>query len=235
MPTPRLPEQFTFPIDRPHEQRLDNFVVGDNTELVAHLRSIQRAFKGVWLFGDVGSGRSHLLRGRVRAAQRSGESVCYVGCADHAGVAPIAALQPALSFGRIVAVDDVGLLLGNLEAEEALLAIYQRLLQEEGELLLTHTATSQAESFALADLASRLRSLPHFFITPLGDAEKAELLRGRAASRGYTLTPEVLNYWLLRGPRDIGALLIDLEMLDRASLTARRTVTIPLLKQVLGY
>ena len=33
----------------------------------------------------------------------------------------------------------------------------------------------------------------------------------------------------------LGALLIDLETLDKASLAEHKKVTIPLLKQVLGY
>ena len=45
----------------------------------------------------------------------------------------------------------------------------------------------------------------------------------------------MLDYWLARGPRDLGALLTDLDTLDKASLAYKQRVTIPLLKQVLGY
>ena len=44
-----------------------------------------------------------------------------------------------------------------------------------------------------------------------------------------------MEYWLRRGPRDLGTLLTDLEVLDRATLSHKQTVTVPLLKQVLGY
>jgi len=231
------PEQFTLAIDRPHEQRLDNFVVGANDELFANLAKIRREFKGLWLYGDAGSGRSHLLRGRCLAAQLAGEPACYVGCAElkRQPGALAAALAHAAEFGRIVAIDDVGHVAGDVLCEEYLMAAYQRLLGAEGELLISHDEAAPNLAFTLPDLNSRLRSLMNFLIQPLRDADKAELLRRRANSRGYALTQGVIDYWLARGPRDVGALLTDLELLDRASLANQRVVTVPLLKQVLGY
>ena len=90
-------------------------------------------------------------------------------------------------------------------------------------------------TFCFADLASRLGSLQHFALQPLNDADKARLLQRRAEARGYDLSQAVLDYWLARGPRDVQSLLTDLDTLDRVSLLERRRVTIPLLKQALGY
>ena len=75
----------------------------------------------------------------------------------------------------------------------------------------------------------------HFQIQPLADMEKKQLLEQRADARGYDLSQSVLDYWLARGPRDLGALLRDLDTLDAASLAQKQLVTIPLLKEVLGY
>ncbi|MEM9622506.1 MAG: DnaA/Hda family protein [Pseudomonadota bacterium] len=236
------PNQLTLAIDRPHQQRLDNFVVGDNAELLQALKQVNADFSAFWIFGATGSGRSHLLRGCCHRSEQVGEPVTYVGCADYLAAhgaldadALLGQLRHAAGYGQLVAVDDVQWILGRGSLEEMLLAVYQRLLHSRGRLLVSHTQPATATDFAMADLNSRMRSLMHFHISPLNDSHKAELLRARADSRGYELSHSVLNYWLSRGPRDIGALLRDLDVLDRASLVHKQRVTVPLLKQVLGY
>lgn len=231
------PQQFTLDIEHPHEQRLANFVPGANGELLEVLKTSGAAFDGYWIFGAASSGRSHLLRGSCLYADELGMSTSYVGCADFNGDARglAAALGHAAQFGHVVSIDDVAHIAGQVPLEELLMACYQRVLSEGGRLLITHTRPAAAVEFVTADLASRMRSLQHFQIQPLDDADKAQLLRQRAKNRGYELASSVLDYWLVRGPRDLGALLTDLDVLDRASLAQQQRVTIPLLKQVLGY
>ncbi len=226
------PRQFVLDIERPHEQLLQNFVPGENRELLHALTSARTGFRGFWIFGPAGSGRSHLLRGSGLAAARDAS---YVGCADYGNdwQSLGTALRHAADFGRVVAIDDVGASLG--AHEELLMQIYQRMLADDGLLLVAHTHPAATLNFNLADLASRMAGLEHYQIQGLNDADKAELLKQRAQNRGYTLSDAVLDYWLARGPRDLGALLTDLDTLDKASLTHQRLVTIPLLKEALGY
>jgi len=231
------PRQFTLAIDHPHRQTLETFVPGANLELLQALKLPARSFSGYWVFGEQGSGRSHLLRGCCLAAQQDDIAVNYIGCEDftHHSEGLAAALAHAGQYGQLVAVDDIGAIIGNAVLEALLMAVYQRLQTEQGRLLIAHSQPAQALAFATPDLASRMRSLQHFQILPLSDEDKMQLLRKRAENRGFELSQQVLDYWLVRGPRDLGALLIDLETLDKASLAQQQRVTIPLLKQVLGY
>ncbi len=121
------------------------------------------------------------------------------------------------------------------EAQDLIMGIYQRLHGEGGVLLVSHTQPARTVEFVRADLASRVRSLAHYELVPLKDEDKKTLLNQRADQLGYTLDEAVLNYWFSHGPRGIGALLRDLEVLDTASLSRKNPVTIPLLKQVLNY
>ncbi len=231
------PQQYTLAIEHPHEQRLDNFVHGGNTELLQVLRSAAKGFVGLWIYGEANSGRSHLLRGRCLRAADLGESACYISCADY--VHNPSGLHDALShasvYGQVIAIDDVQDLHDMRELHDLLMAIYQRVFDERGVLLVTHTSTATQANFLTPDLASRMRSLQHYHIAPLDDEAKKQLLKQRARRRGYTLEQPVLDYWMMRGPRSLGALLIDLETLDKASLVNKQRVTIPLLKKVLGY
>ncbi len=231
------PLQFTLAIEHPHQQRLENFVVGENAELLAALQPPLGIFSGLWMSASVGAGRSHLMRGRCLLAQQSGVKVHYVGCADYVKNAGLLvnSLQLASTFGAVVAVDDVALVAGDSVCEELLMATYQRLLEQGGQLLVSHEQAATYLEFDMPDLNSRMRSLLHYHIQPLDDTAKSDLLQQRAFARGYVLSEAVVKYWMSRGPRDLGALLTDLDVLDRASLVRQQAVTIPLLKQVLGY
>ena len=85
MAEPPHPRQFVLDIERPHEQFLDNFVPGGNGELLHALTDVSEGFRGFWVFGPTGSGRSHLLRGSCLAAP---DRATYVGCADYGADRP---------------------------------------------------------------------------------------------------------------------------------------------------
>lgn len=229
-----MSNQTLLPIGLRHEQRFDNFVTGENNELVASLTRPRDSFRGVWMYGESSSGRSHLLRSTCR---ESTESASYIGCEDYGAdtAALTDALTHALRHGELIAIDDVGILVGRRAHEELLLGIYQRLIGSAGMLVVSHTESSLLTRFALSDLGSRMRAMMNFAIKPLDDEQKATLLAQRANARGFKISGPVLSYWLSRGPRGMTALLEDLEKLDRATLERQRLLTIPLLKQVLGY
>jgi DnaA-homolog protein len=82
----------------------------------------------------------------------------------------------------------------------------------------------------LPDLRSRLGACTQFALKPLDDAERREVLKNQAASRGIELDDTVLDWLFARYARDLGALLDLLDRLDQASLAAQRRVTIPFLR-----
>jgi DnaA family protein len=232
-----MPEQHVLNLDIPQAQTVENFVVGDNRELLSTINGLGAGELGVWVHGPGSSGKSHLLRAGCMVAQNYGLRAAYVGAGQYArgSLRLTEALRYVAENGRVVAIDDVGYLIGHAEQEEELFNTYLRLHQEGGLLLVSHSQPASQVSFTTLDLASRMCSLQHFQIKPLNDEQKGELLRSRAHARGYALSKPVLDYWLARGPRDLGALLTDLTRLDQASLARQQKVTIPLLKQVLGY
>ena len=231
------PRQHTLAIDRPHAQQLANFVPGDNVELLALLTQAPTRFQGLWLYGPTGCGRSHLLRGCCLHAQLHGYKASYIGCADYRGnlQALVGAFDYAAQQAQLVAVDDVSVVVGDAELEARLMSVYQALLPNPGRLVIANDQSATHLQFILPDLASRMRSLQHFQIQLLQDEDKRKVLQRRALSLGYQLDQAVLDYWLARGPRALTALLADLHTLDHASLSRKQKVTVPLLKQVLGY
>ena len=70
-----MAQQLVLAISPPAEPSLGNFVPGSNTELLARLREVADGSlreSVFYLWGDPGSGRSHLLQATLRAAARPG-------------------------------------------------------------------------------------------------------------------------------------------------------------------
>jgi DnaA family protein len=67
----------------------------------------------------------------------------------------------------------------------------------------------------------------------LSDAEKAQALKNHALERGMHLPDEVMDYCLRHMRRDLPTLMATLDALDEWSLTAKKPVTLPLLRQLL--
>ena len=86
----------------------------------------------------------------------------------------------------------------------------------------------------LPDLRSRLSQLTRLRLSAADDATRAAILRLRAERRGLAMDEAAIDWLLKRVERDLGSLTALFERLDRESLAAKRRVTVPFLRQVLG-
>lgn len=198
----------------------DNYVAGQNMEL---LNALQQALqqehgeRGLYIWGDAGSGKSHLLQAAVGKARALGKSAIYTcGCVPDAA--------------EIVAVDDVESL--DDAAQIALFALYNR-QRETGGMLLVSGSAAPTHLNVRDDLRTRLGWGLVYQVQPLNDEEKAAALRQHATARGFALPPEVTQYLLRHGRRDLPALLATLDALDEHCLRLKRAASVPLLKEVM--
>jgi DnaA family protein len=199
---------------------LDNFVAGRNVELLSALRHALVATQGeraLYVWGDHGSGKSHLLQAAVAHARAAGEAAVYAR-----GAVPAAA--------AVVAVDDVEGL--DDAAQVALFALYNR-LRENGGVLLASGTRAPAFLQLRDDLRTRLGWGLVYQVHALNDDEKAQALCQHALARGFELPNEVTTYLLRHGRRDLPALLATLDALDEHCLRLKRAASVPLLKEVM--
>jgi DnaA family protein len=221
-------KQRAFDFSSTVEPTLDNFAVGRNAELVAHLRTMALARtrdRIVYLWGARGSGRTHLVKGALCALAAAGASVKYVACED-----PLS-FPGVVGATRAVGVDDVER--SSEEGQVALFNLYNSVLESSAALIVAGNAPPSRLTVR-ADLATRLASGLIYEVHGLNDAEKAQALSEHAAMRGFTLPPEVCEYLLAHVPRDMAALLAVVDTLDRYSLEAHRPVTVPLVRAMLS-
>lgn len=229
----------------PRRQRFAHFRAGANAAAVSAVRALALRADAPWVYlhGPVGSGRSHLLMAACQA--------CMAGTADGEASAstadperraqylplaaladPTAALRGAAGSG-LLALDDLDAVAGNAAAEHALFDLYNRARADGCALLFAATAAPEHLGIALPDLRSRLGACTRFALKPLDDAERRGILHDYAADRGIQLDDVVLDWLFVHHARDLGALLDLLDRIDRASLAARRRVTVPFLRELL--
>lgn len=225
---PQLPLALRWP----RRQRFEHFHAGANAAALAAVQALalEPGAPWVYLHGANGSGRSHLLMAACQAASAVGRRVQYLpleALGDHA-----AALR-GVAGSELLALDDLGAIAGNREAEHALFDLYNRARAEGSALLVAADATPTSLGIELPDLRSRLGACTQFALKPLDDTERRAVLKAQAASRGIELDDSVLDWLFARYARDLGALLDLLDKLDVASLAAQRRITVPFLRSFL--
>ena len=204
---------------------LDNFFPGRNAELLTLLgnlvagRNVERC---VYLWGESGSGRSHLLRATVDGLQAAGLVCLYVAREDPVPV-PSAEL-------RAVAVDDVDTL--DARNQRAFFNLYNQIRERTGIVLAAGNAPP-ARLKLRPELVTRLGWGLVYQVQALTDDEKALALKRHAASRSFDLPDGVIDYLQRHMSRDLASLMSVLDALDRHSLEAKRPITLPLLKELL--
>lgn len=206
---------------------LDNFVIGENTELLSRLRDLAdpAVFDQIYLWGAKGSGRTHLLRGAQSAAQARGRPVCYF---EGAQLGTELAPPP----GSLVIIDDIETLFP--EAQITLFRIFNAARVVGYALLLAGDAAPlQLQEVLREDLRTRIGSTLIFEVKTLDDQTKAQALQQHATERGMRLEAQLIDYLLRHGKRDLPSLLKMLDELDRTSLALKRPPSLPLLREVM--
>lgn len=200
---------------------LANFVPGGNVEALAALAgwlAPESREPSLLLWGESGSGKTHLLRA---------SGARYFDAAEGPDLAETGALGDA---PELVAVDNVEALSGT--GQIALFNLFNRLRAVGGRLLTAATQTPQNLTLR-EDLRTRLGSGLIFRLASLTDEEKLTALAAQASSRAMRLPAGALDYLLARAPRDMRHLMALLVAIDRYSLEHKRPITVPLLREVL--
>lgn len=225
--------QIPLALSLPELPGFDQFVVGDNLKVVQILGSICKGSKHacIYLWGPAGCGISHLLQATCLQADNYGRKVSYLPLCVHTDLKP--EILENYDNMDIVCIDDVELIAGKPEWEQALLHLYNRIRDAGKNMIFGSHVNPQVISVNLQDLKSRLSWDLVFHIELLGDMDKIEVLKRRANMRGFKLPHEVAEYIVRHANRELPSLLTMLDVLEKATLTRQKKLTIPFVKSVL--
>ena len=199
--------------------QLDRLVAGDGARML-------------FLHGAAGTGRSHLL-----------QAVCHGVGAGRALYLPLEQLTELCGSEvladieqlELVCLDNVDSIAGRQEWEEALFHFYNRARDQQCRLLCSAAQAPRQLPLELADLRSRLGWELVFHLPGPTDEERLDILRFRARRRGLELSEDVARYVMTRAERGLPELMGLLDRLDRDSLVQQRSLSIPFIKQSLGW
>lgn len=132
-------------------------------------------------------------------------------------------------------IDDVHLLAGNSEWQQTLFDLINRCLEAGNKMVFSALKPADQLALSLPDLVSRLNWGQKWALKSLSDEQRKAMLFLRSKARAIPMTDELANYIVLRCQQDNASIMNCLERLDRESLTEKRKLTIPFVKQVMSW
>lgn len=226
-PTPQLPLALRYPPD----QRLETFA--GHHALGSQLRGFATGAGGdgmLLLVGPPGSGKTHLALAACALAEAAGRRAAYLPLASAAG--RLREALDALEGYDLLALDGLDAVAGMRADELALFDAHNRARAAGTQLLYAARVAPEGLPPGLPDLRSRLGQCTRITLQPLGEEDRREVLRQRARRRGWEFDEAALDWLLRRVDRDLAGLAALLDRLDRASLAAKRRITVPFLREL---
>ena len=230
------PIQLSLGISLNDDATFENFYTTDaNKQAVSALEQfcIGHNNRNVLIWGQPGSGLTHLLQAVCHSAGNENKSVQFLPLRELIGFAASDVCEGLEQF-EIVCLDSIDSICGNKEWEHALFHLFNNIRDAENSLLVSSHTNPPALPILLADLKSRMLGCVRYHITSLTDTDKHQALIKRAAARGMDMPGDVAQFILNRASRDTNELFYILDRLDDASLQSKRKLTIPFVKEILG-
>lgn len=188
----------------------------------------------LYLWGDKASGKSHLLMATIDyvQTQQAAKRLLYLPLADLVQSSSPDILQSVEELD-LLCLDELEAIAGIAKWEEAIFHCFNRLQQTGCKLLIASSHNPATIQIQLPDLRSRLATGLVYQLELLDDEAKQHALTIQAQIRGLDLPNEVAQYLLRHHSRDIRILMNLLHDLDKASMVAKRRLTIPFVRQAL--
>lgn len=229
-----MTRQPALPVEDAVHQTFERFVTGPNVTCVAALQRCVEGSSTDWpyLSGPRGRGKTHLLRAACIRARQLGHDAQYV-----AGLQWRQAdeeMRRNVGGAQLTAIDDLDAVAGDEAAEHALFHLFNRVRAAGRTLAMASRRPASELAIELPDLRSRLNWGAALHLDAVSDEDRREALRRRAEVMGYGLSPEVTNFLLRRGSRNLADLMETLETLERATLARQRRLTVPFVREILG-
>ena len=237
-------QQLVLGFPEQDDQTFATYYGGPNQAVVDRLQGLwqqDHSQDNLYLWGSKGSGRTHLLQALVQDALTQERSAYYLDVfelsvsseldSEHSLISAI----EGLAGMDLICFDNIEAIAGDLAWEEAIFHLYNRMLASGGYMVFSGGTAPRYLEISLQDLKSRLSHSLIFQIASLNDEEKCMAFKHRAAERGIRFSTEVANYIMSRSQRQFASLIELLDRLDRRSLVEKRRITIPFVKEVMGW
>ena len=211
-----------------------SFLPGENQELLTLLNAISKKQEvhRLYLWGESGIGKTHLLQAACKQASETDLQVAYIPLKQLEEMSP--EILHDLGELDLVCVDDIECVAGHVEWQQGLTWLYNELRDNEHSIIISANISATNIALEVEDLKSRLAWDQVVKIKSSDDELKIEILKQKANARSFELSDEVIEFLIRRVDRDLGSLMELLDKIDHASLAAKRKITIPFVKELIS-
>lgn len=210
-------------------QSFDNFIAQDNVQVVQHLeQSILELEQAqlpapVYLWGEPGCGKTHLLHAVMSSVKASGFKC---GCLNRTACETFTVDED----WKVVLMDDCE------QFSRALQAAAFRAFIDAQTFGIWVVAAGALPPVALPlrdDLRTRLGWGDIFALKPLSDEALQAAIWHACHERGLSIGKEVFSYIVHHFSRDMATIMQLVARLDEYALSTKRNITVPLIKEML--
>ena len=218
--------QLGLPISLNASMLLESFVA--NKEL---LRLINQLFHNeksseVYIYGASGQGKTHVLQGAVLKALEIDKNAVYIDCNESFP----GHILDFIDQIDLISFDNVHLI--SSESQEVFFDLYNRARQAQIFILVSgNTLPSDLE--VMKDLKTRLSLAVVYKLEELNDELTMSVIDSQMSQRNLSVNSNVYEYLFKNYSRDLKLLLSTMSDLDKASLQAKKPISIPFVKNFL--
>ena len=214
--------QLSFDFDETAYPRFDKLLGNANAELIYILQQEHDQF--LYLWGEQGSGKSHILQAWVGQAAHAGHSALYIDV----GKTPLHDTAAEYDF---VAIDQVERL--NDQEQAVLFDIFNHFRNSQKGHLLLSADVPPGRLHLREDLRTRMSYCLVYEVKSLSSEEKIQALANMAQARQLSIDADIYRYLLEHWRQDLNSLLTMFNDLANYSITQGKPITLPLLRKLL--
>ena len=225
----------------------ENFVVGPSNHF-CHAAAVAVAAKPgdsynpLFIHGNAGLGKTHLLQALCHVLAEKGHKICYLSCEDFTNQYITAMRTRALDAFRkrfrgldLLVLDDVHFLTNKPATQEEFLHTFNALVDGPGkQVVLASDSHPRLIAKLKESLMTRFVAGMVARIDPPDEATRLEILRQKSAASGVDFAPGVLEFLAQRLEGSVRELEGALTMLVAHARLARREVNLVLAREVLA-
>ena len=218
--------QLGLPILLDSKMLLDNFL--GNKQLLDFIAKlyVDKTSAEIYVYGASGVGKTHLLQGAALMALSDQQIAMYIDCYDPL---PRHVLESIEQLNWI-SIDNIGAI--NNNQQDLFFDLYNRAKQARVTMLISGTDLP-SKLGVMKDLKTRLGFAAIFQLQPLDDELTMSVLYNQMIDRNLSIDSKVYEYLFKYYSRDVKVLLKAIDDLDKASLQAKQSITIPFVKKTL--
>lgn len=196
------------------DAKISDFAGPSWAPIIDNVRQLHAGLiKQFYLYGEAGTGKSHLLSAICDSYLDVGKTAIKVSLLELLD-APVEAIQ-TLHMYDLVAIDDVEVINGMMNWQRAIFHLINLNYEGTGQLVFSSRCAPIELKLQFPDLQSRLMQAVSLRI-PNGQHfnDRQALLHAVVERRGWQFEQQIIDYLLLHGPKKTATLLQTLEKLQ---------------------